>query len=92
MKTNDEISVSKNGQFAQIVHNNNFYLATVSSNLHSRRGTVDYFDYYDWLLFYGRIRDHTDIQIFNPFQSDNLQLQKTIRFCRQQTNVVDCRN
>ena len=33
-----------------------------------------------------------EIQIFNLFQSDNLQLQITIRFCRRQTNVVDCRN
>ena len=88
MKIDGEISVSKNGQFAQIVHNNNFYLATFTADV----GLLTTIDYYDWLLFYGRIRGHTDIQIFNLFQSDNLQLQITIRFCRQQTNVVDCRN
>ena len=41
MKTNDEISVWKN---EQILHNNNFRWATVSSNLHSRHRTIDYYD------------------------------------------------
>ena len=48
-------------------------------------------DYYDWLLYHGRIRDHNDIELFNFFQSENLQLQITIRSCKQQINGIDCR-
>ena len=48
-------------------------------------------DYYDWLLFHGRIRDHTKTQLFNLFQSGNLQLQITIHSSQQQTNMFDCR-
>ena len=49
-------------------------------------GLLTTIDYNDVLLFHGRIRDHTEIQLFNLFQSDNLQLQMTIRSCQQQTN------
>ena len=49
-------------------------------------GILTTIDYYDWLLFHGRIRDHTKIQLFNLFQSGNLQMQMTIRSCQQQTN------
>ena len=48
-------------------------------------------DYYDWLLFHGRIREHTKTQLFNLFQSGNLQLQITIHSSQQQTNMFDCR-
>ena len=48
-------------------------------------------DYYDWLRFHGRIRDHTKTQLFNLFQSGNLQLQITIHSSQQQTNMFDCR-
>ena len=48
-------------------------------------------DYYDWLLFHGRIRDHTKAQLFNLFQSGNLQLQITIHSSQQQKNMFDCR-
>ena len=85
MKTNGQISVWKN---KQILHNNNFHWATVSSNLHSRHsrhGTIDYCD----CLFHGRIKDHTKIQIFNLCKSDNLPLQMKIHSCQQQTNGVD---
>ena len=57
MKTNGQISVWKNGR---ILYNDIFHWATVSSNLHSRYGTIDYYD----SLFHGRIKDHTKIQIF----------------------------
>ena len=57
MKTNGQISVWKNGR---ILYNDIFHWATVSSNLHSRHGTIDYYD----SLFHGRIKDHTKIQIF----------------------------
>ena len=40
--------------------------------------------YYGWLLFHGRISDHTEIQLFNLFQSDNLQLLISIRSCQPQ--------
>ena len=53
-------------------------------------GLLTTIDYYDWLLYCGRIRDHTEIEPFNLFQSDNFQLQITIRSCQQQTGV-DCR-
>ena len=79
MKTNDEISVWKN---EQILHNNNFRWATVSSNLHSRHRTIDYYD----SLLNGRIKDHTKIQISNLYKSDNSPLQINIRSCQQQTN------
>ena len=64
--------------------NNNFHWATVSSNLHSRHGTIDYYS------FHGQIRDYTKIQIFNLFESDNLQWQTNIRFCQQVKNAFDC--
>ena len=54
-------------------------------------GLLTTIDYYDWLLFHCRIRELTEIQLFNLFQSDNLQLQITIRPCQQQTNGFDCR-
>ena len=65
MKTNGQISDRKNEQFAQIMHNNNFHWATVSSNLHSRHRTIDYYS------FHGQIRDYTKMQIL----TNNLQLQ-----------------
>ena len=46
MKTNGEISVWKNGQFAQILHNNNFirllYLVTFTAD----KGLLSAIDYY----------------------------------------------
>ena len=65
MKTNSQIIVWKNDQFAQILHNNNFHWATVSINLHSRHGAIDYYS------FHGQIRDYTKMQIL----TNNLQLQ-----------------
>ena len=42
--------------------------------------TIDYYD---------QTRDHTEMQLFNLFKSDNFQLQITIRSCQQQTNGAD---
>ena len=86
MKTNGQISVRKNGQFRQSLHNNNFHWAALSSILQQRHGAIDYHD----SLFHGRIRDHTKIRLFNLFKSGNLQPQISIRSCQQQTNGVDC--
>ena len=44
--------------------------------------TIDYYDH---------TRDHTEIQLFHLFKSDNLQLQITVRSCQQQTNGTDRR-
>ena len=41
--------------------------------------------------YYDHTRDHTEIQLFNLFKSDNLQLQITVRSCQQQTNGADRR-
>ena len=41
MKTNGQISIWKN---VQILHSDNFHWATVSSYLHRRHGTIDYYD------------------------------------------------
>ena len=79
MTTNSQIIVWKSDQFAQILHNNNFHWATVSINLHSRHGTIDYYS------FHGQIRDYTKMQIL----SDNLQVQTNICSCQQQ-NALDC--
>ena len=54
-------------------------------------GLLTTIDYYDWVLSHGRIRDHTEIELFNLFQLENLQLQITIRSCQQQSNGVDCK-
>ena len=44
--------------------------------------TIDYND---------QTRDHTDMQLFNLFKSDNLQPQITVCSCQQQTNGADCK-
>ena len=41
--------------------------------------------------YYDHTRDHTEIQLFNLFKSDNLELQITVRSCQQQTNGADRR-
>ena len=63
------------------------YLITFTADV----GLLTTIDYYDWLLFHGRISGHTEHNFLNIFQSDNLQLQVTIRPCQQQKNGVDCR-
>ena len=63
------------------------YLVTFTADV----GLLTTIDYYESLLFHGRISDDTEIQPFNLFQSDNFQLQITIRSCQQQKNSVDCR-
>ena len=67
----------------KFLHSNNFHWVSVSNNLHSRHGTIDYY------LVHGRIRDYTKIQIFNLFESDSLQFKTNIRYCQQQTNAFD---
>ena len=57
------------------------YLVTFTADM----GLLTTIDYYD------HTRDHTEMQLFNPFKSDNLQLQITIRSCQQQTNGADRR-
>ena len=87
MKTNGQISVWINGQFAQVWQNNNFHWATLSSKLLNKHGTIDYYD----SLFHVRIRHHTKTQIFNLYMLDNSQLQINLPSCQQQANGVDCR-
>ena len=91
MKTKGEISVLKTDNLRKFCTVAIFIglrcLATFTADV----GLLTTIDYYDWLLFHGRNRDHTEIQLFNLFQSHNFQLQITIRSCQQQINVVDCR-
>ena len=57
------------------------YLVTFTADMELLT-TIDYYDH---------TRDHTEMQLFNLFKSDNLQLQITVRSCQQQTNGTDRR-